>query len=664
MKKTAVYRKKPFVRGVGEGVWHDTEGWGLSEATQRQDRFNYDELLINSVRSWGFFPTDKDMQAYFERTGNTMIGTMGHAQAAPGPSAFADGTPAGQNFFEPDLAEKVYNILAYLADFKQLDGMECILMGNEQSYLGQNADGDYMLAGFDEDTQKAFKTQWLPDRFGTVKKLNEQCGLACKGFGDVFALENDRIKLEYWLFLRAGFEKIMEYSVNRLRSENPGLKFGYAKFMGRRNPSADDAYMRFMDYGTQNLYWQWYRDSNRFMVKLDELCGSSWEKPVYLTEYGMQNMYHMDGQKMAARRYKQTLTGIFMRPQSQGVQLFCYAGQYDAHTLEDPEWSWGLTWPNREKKLSFYAIKQLFHHFHQLEERFAGDMHNTPLVAMTNQLTDELTTGVYDCDKVCRVLYAKGIPVRFLQTDNLAGMTGCTTDKMLLMDTDLAQNPDGSEDVSQALADYLKEDGRAMLSLNAAVPYPHYGAGDVFTAENWNDLSAKFDGKVKSEPVNTLNPNAVWEKVAPFIHSDFAAGKVKTAKGASDETVIRILDSADYRGNYRWDWRHEELPAGNQRWDVQQSLVFANGRVYHFLINMGDEEIENLTVTYGIAKNAEVDWFPQMLCMDGEVICHTNSEAEQPAWLAGRECAVDLKTLIINGLDTYAVIDLGAVAAK
>ena len=42
------YRKKDFVRGMCHCVWHDKEGWQLSEETQKTDLANFKELNITS----------------------------------------------------------------------------------------------------------------------------------------------------------------------------------------------------------------------------------------------------------------------------------------------------------------------------------------------------------------------------------------------------------------------------------------------------------------------------------------------------------------------------------------------------------------------------------------------------------------------------------------
>lgn len=657
-----VYRKRGFVRGIGEGKWHDKENWNFSAHTIRQDDYNYNELGIQSVRSWGWFPDDDSLQTHYEHYGTTVIGTVNMAQTNA--SAMPDGTPCVENFFKENLIEETIEKLSYLTDFEKLDGLECILMGNEQSYLVQNENGDYTLAGFDAAAQNAFHEEWLPERFGSIEKFNRLCGTVYERFVDVDPLSNSYVKLEFWFFLRNGFENVFEKTVKALKEKNPGLRFGYAKFMGRRNPTADDAYLRFMDYGCQNLYWQWYRDSLRYSVRLDELIGSRWGRPCFLTEYGMQNMFHLRGQEEAARRFRQNLPAMYMRPQIQGLELFGYSGQFEAHNLRDPEWSWGITWPSRNKKISYYAIKELYNNFKMLDGIFNGDMHNAPILAITNQLIDELQTAICTTDKLCRALYANGVNVRFFPTDTAESFKDCSIDRMLLADADLMQTPDGSDDVGKGLCDYLtrSKDYRMMI-IGDSLPKGHYGYKSDIIADSPEELEKRFDGRVKFCPINPLNPVDVWKKIAPFVHSDFVEGSIAVTNGAIDETYIRILDTAGFTGNFHWD-REEKPQERNRQWDVQQSIVFANSHAYLFVINTSEKAIDTLCVTFGINNNVLQDWFPEVICSGSDIAVYNKEETDIPVWITEETIGIRLRTLVINSLDTYAVIDLGKFNLK
>ncbi len=657
-----VYRKKGFVRGIGEGKWHDKENWNFSEHTLRQDDYNYNELSVQSVRSWGWFPDDESLQSHFEHFGTTVIGTVNMAQTNA--AAMPDGTPCVENFFKQNLAEETIEKLDYLTEFKKLDGLECILMGNEQSYLAQMSNGDYALAGFDADALQAFHKKWLPERFGNIEKFNRLCNTSYERFDDVDPIANSYVKLEFWFFLRNGFESVFEKTVKALKAKNPRLRFGYAKFMGRRNPTADDAYLRFMDYGCQNLYWQWYRDSLRYSVRLDELIGSRYGRPCFLTEYGMQNMFHLYGQHEAARRFRQNMPAMYMRPQIQGVELFAYSGQFEAHNLNDPEWSWGITWPSRNKKTSYYAIKELYNNFKMLDGIFAGDMHNAPLAAITNQLIDELQTAVCTTDKLCRALYANGVNVRFLPTDTAESFIDCDIDRLILADYDLMQSPDGSDDVGKGLCDYLaRSKNHRMLITGDKLPKGHYGYKSDIIVDFPQELDARFDGRVEFCPVNPLNPIDVWEKAAPFIHGDFAEGNTKVCEETTDETYIRILDTVGFSGNFHWDKEEKPLER-NRQWDVQQSIVFANSHAYLFVINTSEKVIDTLYVTFGINNNVSEDWFPAVICSGSDISVYDKEKADIPTWISEEKIKIPIRTLVINSLDTYAVIDLGKFIIK
>lgn len=657
MKKETLYRKNGFLRGIGEGSWHDKENWNFSDHTKRQDKFNYKQLGIQSVRSWAFHPSDKSLQTHWETYHTTIAGTVN--MATTNGSRLQNGMSCAENFFKDGLLEETKEKLSYLAEFKKLDAMECILLGNEQTYLCQDEQGNYCLAGFDEDAQRAFKFDWLPSRFGDIERFNSLCNTEYESFEQVNATENDRTRIEFWFFLRNGFESLLENTVSELKAKNPALRFGYAKFMSRRNPTADDAYLRFMDYGCQNLYWQWYRDTLRYSVRMDELIGSLWGRPCLLTEYGIQNMFHLEGQRKASRYLRQHMMAMYMRPAIHGLELFCYSGQFEAHNLRDPEYSWGITWPNRNKKLSFYAVKEIYNNFEKLDKLFDGDMHCTPLLAITNQLIDELQNKVCTTDKICRALYANGVPVRFLTGDSSQAIDSCNTQSLLLADTLLWQKPDGSYCVANALMNYLKRNkNNKIISLSEKPPIAYYNYSNEITAKKWETIEHNLGGQIIHRTTNPLDCVEVWNTLAPFIHRDFISDNFIPECNEANESMIRILDTATFCGNFHWD---EDKPQrkSNQRWEIQQQLVFSKNKAYLFIINTGDSHIDTVEVTLGIRKEIQEDWFPEMICSGSDAVVFDKQDFNQPCWLKSISPALKLRTIVIHNLDTYSVIELG-----
>ena len=90
------------------------------------------------------------------------------------------------------------------------------------------------------------------------------------------------MSVEFWLFKRDVFENFYESLYNAAKQANPSAKFGLAKFIGR-TPDSDDAYLKFMDYGCQNLY-VWY-DMFWYTSRMNQLCSVAAGKPCYICNF-------------------------------------------------------------------------------------------------------------------------------------------------------------------------------------------------------------------------------------------------------------------------------------------------------------------------------------------------------------------------------------------
>ena len=232
--------------------------------------------------------------------------------------------------------------------------------------------------------------------------------------------------------------------------------------------------------------------------------------------------------------------------------------------------------------------------------------------------------------------------------DEAKNISNIDTNKMILMDSVLYQNPDGSNDVSAALANYINTGGQ-IISYTSDVCKPLYGIGSSFTAKTKELLQDKYKNGLKFSS-NDLSWNTViWNELAPFIHGDFIQGKVKATKNTINESVIRILDSDTGKS----------VNADDAKWDVQQQLVFKDGNVYLCIVNTSEKIIDRLDITIGVSASAKMNFHPEVLRADGNVSVSKPSRANVPSWIGNMNSTVSYGTLSINNLDTYAFINLG-----
>ena len=638
-------RTREFVRGTAYGAYHATEGWNLSEKTKAKDEANFKELAIMSIRDYTGGLNTQDGYNYYRSLGRTLSDTYG---LDTGQSILANGKPGGHLWINRESLNKcIEKVVANISQVTDTSAMEVMLLGNEEQwknqYINENGvwTGEYYDSGFDSETLGAFRDDWLKSRYGTIGNINKLLGTEYRSFADIQPNDTVWLNTEFWLFRRQVFENFYYGLYTAAKKANPLAKFGLAKYIGR-TPDSDDVALSFMDYGCQNLYAEgqtmfWYT------AKMIQLYSISNGKPCFNTESGFTEC---SGGKLtdnslnsAARRFKQLISLTYMHPQMQGMYVYQYSGTEDLSI----GFSWGLTSPMREKRPSYYAVKQAYNDLKYLDTFMVG-VSSTPLVGITHRLIDQLCgNGSNDSEAIMHPLSTMGVGVTVVTADDAESVNNFKLNRLILNDIALNQNPDGSNDVGTALKNYLKNSDNKMLTFNRKAPYSVFNKVNAFTSTDINKLTAAYSN-LSYKNVSKTDYDKTWEVLAPFIHGDFVNGKVTAKTGAVNESAVRILDTFTTADSER-------------RWDIQQKLLFKNGHVYLAIVNCSDEPIDQITVTLGVNKGVKFNLHPEMLRCDGEVTVSKPSRAVLPEWTESN--AVSYGSIVVDGLDTYAYIDLG-----
>ena len=644
-------RAREFVRGAAYGAYHATEGWNLSEKTKAKDEANFKELAIMSIRDYTGGLNVQGGYDYYNSLGRTLSDTYA---LDTGQSILENGKPGGHLWINQNSLEqcikKVVNNLSQITD---TTAMEVMLLGNEEQWKNQYIDengvwtGQYYDSGFDPETLSAFRNNWLKNRYGNIKNLNKLLGTEYKSFTDIDPNDTIWIKTEFWLFRRTVFEDFYHKLYDAAKKVNPLAKLGLAKYIGR-TPDSDDVALSFMDYGCQNLYVEGYGDMFWYTSKMAQLYSISGGKPCFNTESGFKESaggkLTNDTLERAARSFKQLISLTYMQPQMQGMYVYQYSGTEDLSI----DFSWGITSPMREKRPAYYAVKQAYNDIKYLDTFMVG-VSSSPLVGITHRLIDQLCgNGSNDSEVIMHPLSTMGVGVTVVTADDAASIDNFKLDRLILNDIALNQNPDGSNDVGTALKKYLADGDNKMLTFNRKVPYSVFNKINAFTASDIGKLTAKYDN-FEYKNVSKADYNKTWEVLAPFVHGDFVNGKVAARKGTLNESAVRILDTFTTGDS-------------EKRWDIQQKLLYKNGRIYLELVNCGDEPIDQITVTLGVNKGVNFNLHPEMLRCDGAVTVSKPSRAVLPAWTDSD--AVSYGSIVIDGLDTYAYVDLGMAYVK
>ena len=639
-----------FNLGLGYDGYHPVENYSLSEATMKLDHDLMKSLNVDAIRTWS-----PDGGGWIDGKKAAGINVVPQIQQLdknnfPGTvyAKHSDGSDAEYSIDflstanRDRLAQNARN-LANTVKTRQ-DRVPFVLLGNEYSLFSQNRTGQYRLAGYGTDMLNDFRTNYLPARFGTIAKFRTETGATASSWATVNPNANTTVAYEFWRYLRQGFNEFMKIGYDAFKSVAPEIPVTYAALMGRLNPTCDDAGLNFLDYGGQNLYPNWFEDFSGYAAKLDNLCSLNPGKPIMITETGQRTMFDDMSAQQAARAYKQQLALLFMRSQVQGIFSYSYSDFiWAGMSPDDPQTTWGIvTGPYRTPKPTFFSVKKLYADFVRFNSRISKPSY-TPLVTISNQFIDEMLTNGWNYNEICRILSAKGIPYRTMYSEDMHNVANYPTNKLILMDDILANNPDGSKDAKAGLKAFLNKNGTSMLSFSAKPPKSLYNNGAASTWEE--EYKAFAAGKVSlSSEDNVYQYDLAWDALAPFVQGDFVQGKVTPKANTIDNDAVRIIDLFS-------DTDPMAL------WDMQAHLMYSNGRVVLMLCNTSPMKLENIKVTVGINNGIKFYATPSVIGCDSDIVVSKAEAASIPEWVPST--GVVYQTINIDNFDTYAFIDLG-----
>ncbi len=646
-----IVRENEFVRGIASGFWHETEGWNLSDETRKQDEKNLKELGITSIRDYTGGLNTQSGYDYYRLRGRTLSDTFG---LDTGTGVLSNGKSGGHLWIDSSVIQScTAKITANLSSISDTRGMEIMLLGNEEQWMAQYIDdngnwtGQYYSAGYDTQTLSAFRTKWLKERFVTVFAMNVALGTSFESFETVDPDENQKTKTEFWLFKRNVFENFYRELYQSGKAANPNAALGLAKYIGR-TPDSDDAYLSFMDAGCQNLYAECRGDMFWYTAKMAQLRGSVGNKRCYNSESGFIQSSNGSLTKAslgrAARLFTQEIALTYMEPQMQGIYAYNYSGQENLSI----NFSYGLTSPAREKRPSYFAVKQIYNDIGRLENVLAGASASVQ-VGITSRLLDELSgTGTNDAESILHPLVSMGVGTTVVALDNSAAKETFNANRFILNDVVLYENPDGSDSAGAYLEKYLSNGNNRMITFNRTVPRNYYGKISAFSAGSLSELSDKYPN-FSYNTTEKSNYSAMWNVLAPFVHAEFVNGLTAVSPKTIDENAVRIIDMHTTADDSR-------------RWDIQQRLLYKDGHVYLAIVNCSGNTIPQVAVILGINNGVLLNLQPLMLCCDGGVSVCKPFKSLTPTW--SENTKIQCGTVLINHLNTYAFIDLGLACVK
>jgi len=550
---TASDGRRIVIRGVGWSPWYPQSAWTRPEAVRDKEVQLLRAAHINTLRVWG--PVSPKEAADWRVRGFYIINQVknGWWKNRPVPlTRYADGK---LHRFPPFSHPAV--VSAFVDACKEhgrvqrnVPNLAATLLGNEFSWVGQNAKNQYVYAGFDRDTQQAFRV-YLEKRFGSIEHLNQLCNGRFRDFDEVRPPGQYNLRYEWWRFLERGFERFMRAGYDAIKAEQPDTPVGYAKLMGRWDPCCEDAALSFLDFGGQNLYWHWDKDWAAFFLHYKQLVRHAAGKPVIITETGFRSGLTPQEEADAARKLRQELWLLYLQPPTAGVCVFTFNDEWwrDGNsTKRSPTETWGIVNAWREPKPAYPAVRDVYSAVKRLEPELASLRRGVPArVAVTCQDLDWAVapdSGNRTRETV-RFLASRGIEFDILYGADLERLPEGPWTHVIVCDAVLPSEPDGRQPAAEGLVSFLERGGRVLI----LSPHPFrtlYGKADLpgvlrrtaFTLGPGMRRTLKLgSGVIDFRPVRDLDAESAVRIIAPFVAA--ATGEVP-----SDQPVVRPREAA------------------------------------------------------------------------------------------------------------------------
>jgi hypothetical protein len=454
----------PFLRGMGWSPWHATYGWGRPPAVVDQDYDSLADLHVNALRTWG--PTKRQsLEQRFREHGLYLLPQI------RGPKAphmlFADGKRGHVAYALPEsraaIAEQAKALAVELAGAAGLVGLN---LGNEYSWVGGNKSGQYQYQGFDEPTLAVFR-QYLKQRFGDIATWNRLTGREDKSFAAIVpptGQGNSLLFWEWWRFQRQAFGQYLRAGHDAIHKVDAKIPVTYALLCGNRwDAATEDADLPFLELQGDNLYYHWDKDWVKYGIRLSRRIGPA--RPAVVTETGINTDRYSDPAE-ASRLMHQMLWMLLLHTDVKGVFPFVFCDEWwhgkDKKAPDTREDYWGVLTADRKPKSTYQAVKETYAAWERLDE-IVGQRQSKVDLLVSDQAIDRWRglDGPSVTD-VCRALYTHGISFRLVSVLRPSDLAATDCKRLLLLDSTLPDNPDGSHPMHDALKAFVADGGEIL----------------------------------------------------------------------------------------------------------------------------------------------------------------------------------------------------------
>lgn len=541
-----------FLRAVGYSPFHPREGARLSPGTQATDRRLVRDLNANCVLTWGA-TSFEDVAAWY-RAGVYTLPQVPYTP--PQLSVFANGRPAPAPVYVNEDNRRGLRTAArdMASALKGSPGVAAVSLGNQYAWSAFSPDLGFSYAGFDRETIAAFHAH-LRTRFSSVEQLIDLTGQEVTGVSGILppvGLTPSPVMWEWWLFMSDTFAEFLRRGHEGLQAVGWDAPTTYAQPCGVPwDPASEGPAPPYLDIVSGNVFYDHVRDWGKFCATIAGLIAGARGRPVLVTEVGAHTLHRDENE--AGRIIKQSIACALLHPEVAGVGVYEFCddwqrgGRPEVHDETGDREHWGLVTAHRAPKQTFRAAQEMFGLIRR-EEKLFQQWQAPPLVLLSRQDLDWWKLRGPEgrlYQRVATELYRQGLPFRLVDNAGLLELDPTRHPRLILCDTFLPVNPDGSGDALGRIVSYI-ENGGDVLYLSRMPWQSVYGRSIVpqelrVPADRGPTSRSYGAGRISIVPTAGLDDRRLYYLVEDYLAEHFPDRPLAAVKPADLEARAQVF---------------------------------------------------------------------------------------------------------------------------
>lgn len=459
--------ERVFVRGLIYSPYHPREAWALSDATRQLDRDLLRKLDANCIIT--SHPTSATEVTEWHSRG---IYTIPQVPFTPTEHTFfVNGNDAPVPLYASEMDRLAFREAArdLAASLKGNPGALAISLASDLNWSAYDATLGFTYGGFDNLTLDAFHTA-LKQRFAGREALILGGGEdEARTLSDVIppiGIKPSGLFWEWWRFMAGTLAEYLRQADEGIRAVDCDRPSLYRAACGVTwDPGSEGLRLPFAGISAGGVFHGQATNWLRFCTTIQRLASAAAGRPVLITGTGAHTLLTEPADTMRAIRM--SVACALLHPEVAGVALQEFSDQWQVAGKPNQQDDssareyWGLVTADRQPKPAFQTAREMF----DLLDRYGvtfQEWQSPPAVYLGQQELDWWKVGGQEAgfhERVADQLYRHGVPFAFLDSAGLAKVTAAAQPRLILCDSYLPSEPDGTWPVHENLFRYVREGG-------------------------------------------------------------------------------------------------------------------------------------------------------------------------------------------------------------